>query len=81
VVGPEVFDSQRTGGYSPLDFPPLRRLVFGFLETERDKGDERCMQSLVRGGARGLATDQICRVKFRETPGGATRAGRMSIGK
>jgi hypothetical protein len=22
VVGPEVFDSQRVGGYSPLDFPP-----------------------------------------------------------
>jgi len=39
------------------------------------------MQSLVRGGARGLATDQIDRMKFSETLGGAIRAERMSIGK
>ena len=38
MVGPEVFDSQRAGGYSPLDFPLFGRFVLGFLETERDKG-------------------------------------------
>ena len=38
AVGPERFDSQRAGGYSPLDFPLFGRFVLGFLETERDRG-------------------------------------------
>ena len=41
MVGPEVFDSQRAGGYSPLDFP-LWRFVLRFLETETE-GEEPCM--------------------------------------
>ena len=47
------FDSQRAGGYSPLGFPPFGRFVLGFLETEREKGEEHRTQSLVRCGARG----------------------------
>jgi hypothetical protein len=29
-----VIDSEKVGGYSPLDFPPFKRFVLGFLETE-----------------------------------------------
>jgi hypothetical protein len=75
----KVFDSQTAGGYSPPRLPSLRRFGLGFLETERD-GEEQCMQSIVRSGAPGPATDQIRRVKLPEM-GGATRAGRMSIRK
>ena len=76
----KVFDSQRAGGYSPLDFPLFGGLCWASWRRS-ETGEERCMQSLVRGGARGPATDRIRRVKFRETPGAETRAGRMSIGK
>jgi hypothetical protein len=80
VVGPEVFDSQRAGGYSPLDFPLFDGLRWAsWRQSETREG--QCIQRLVRAGARGQATDQIRRVKFRESPGGATRTGRMSIGK
>ena len=65
----KVFDSQRAGGYSPLDFP-----LFGGLRwaswRRSETGEEQCMQSLVRGGARGLATDQMGRD---EIPGNAWR--------
>jgi hypothetical protein len=33
-----VIDSENAGGYSPLDFPPFRRFVLGFWETERERG-------------------------------------------
>jgi hypothetical protein len=73
----KVFDSQRAGGYSPLDFSPFGRFVLGFLGIERDRGgSEFGIRSLVRGGTRGPATDQRRRVKFRGTAGAATSAGR-----
>jgi hypothetical protein len=34
----KVIDSQRVGGYSPLDFPLLGNFVLGFLKTDRDRG-------------------------------------------
>ena len=80
MVGPEVFDSQRAGGYSPLDFPLFGRFVLGFLETERDRGRSVYAEPRSRWSTRpGDGSDT--QVKFRETHGGATRAGRMSIGK
>ena len=80
AVGAEVFDSQRAGGYSPVDFPLFGGLCWAFLETERDRGGAVCM-SEPRSRLNGVATDQMRSAKFRETPGGATRAGTMTIGK
>ena len=34
----KVIDSEKAGGYSPLDFPPLGRFVLGLFETERERG-------------------------------------------
>jgi hypothetical protein len=52
VVGPKVFDSQRAGGYSPLDFPPFGRFVLGFLETERGRGGAVYEEPRSRWGTR-----------------------------
>jgi hypothetical protein len=74
--GPEVtvrFDFPLFGG--------LRRASWRERERESETGEEQCMQSLVRGGARGLARDQIRRVKVREKPSGESGGGRKSMRK
>ena len=38
VVGPEVFDSQRVGGYSPLDFPPSDGSCWAFWRQSETGG-------------------------------------------
>jgi hypothetical protein len=39
VVGPKVFDSQRAGGYSPLDFPPSGGLCWAsWRQSEEGEG-------------------------------------------
>jgi hypothetical protein len=40
-LGLEVIDSEKSGGYSPLNFPPFGRFVLGFLETKRERGSTR----------------------------------------
>jgi hypothetical protein len=41
--------------------PLFGGLSWASLETERRRGRSQCMRGLVRGGARGPATDQIPR--------------------
>ena len=70
--GPEV--------YSPLDFPLFGGLCWASWR-QSETWEERRTKTLARGEARGPARDEIRRVKFREPPGAATRAGTMPIGK
>jgi hypothetical protein len=44
-------------------------------------GEEQHLQSLIRGGARGPATDQIGKGEMPGTHGGKTRGGRKSMRK
>ena len=57
-MGQEVFDSQRAGGYSPLDFPLSGGLCWASW-VQGEKGVHGLLLSLGRGGAGGLVTDQI----------------------
>ena len=70
----KVIDSQRAGGYSPLDFPLFGRFVLGFLKTERDRGRSGVLQRVEH--AAGDGSDR--RVKFRETHGAANQ-GREDV--
>ena len=70
-----VIDSEKAGGYSPLDFPLFGGLVLGFLETERDRGRSgscRASFEVEHTAWRRM----IRRVKFRETPGVQPEPGR-----
>ena len=60
VVDRKGFDSQRAGGYSPLDFPSSP-VVLGFLETER-VGGAVCSASF--GVEHESGENRIRRVKF-----------------
>ena len=67
MVGPEVFDSQRAGGYSPLDFPPSAGLCWASWRR-RQTGEEPVCGASFELGARNLATDQDAQS---EVPGNA----------
>jgi len=51
LVDRTVFDSQRAGGYSPLDFPPSGGLCWASWRHSKTRGEG----GLVRGGAPGPA--------------------------
>jgi len=62
-----------------LTSPSLRRFVLGYLGKAKTREGGICRASFE--GRPGPAMDRIRRASFRETPGAATRAGRISIGK
>jgi hypothetical protein len=75
-----VIDSEKAGGYSPLDFLPLGRFVLGFLETERERGSRSVCRISVEG-RRGPAEDPNAQGRIRENHGDETSGGKKSMRK
>jgi hypothetical protein len=66
-LGLEVIDSEKAGGYSPLDFPPFGRFVLGFLETGRERGSRSVCRILVEESTRPRRSIKCARAESGKT--------------